>query len=264
MSIAKISNINFANISKILSNDIEGLDSYAHYKLNDDATNTTVTDDGTGANNGVCSVNTNVLSAIGKINSCFDFSGQRIEIDDLWDDIVGDTKGSFSVWIKPDSLDDKTVFSFADSSAGDYFWVLLHSSFNKNVEVANMAGDPSPWRFQPTTTEVTVGNWFHIVLVHNGIEPKLYINSIEQTLNYDVDNDKTVWLDVGAEYNNGRIGITNYAGSGNILPFDGKIDDFRYYKNVALNLTQIQRIYNLGNGTESELIGVDKFLGITK
>src|SRR3990167_8894081 len=68
-----------------------------HFKLNDDAANTTVTDSGTGANNGTSSVNTSDLSVAGKINDAFDFTpGEIVNISGIVSTIKDDTVGSIS------------------------------------------------------------------------------------------------------------------------------------------------------------------------
>ena len=49
------------------------------YKCNDNAGNTTVTDDGSGATNGTSSTNTSNWSVSGKINEAFDFTAASSE-----------------------------------------------------------------------------------------------------------------------------------------------------------------------------------------
>jgi len=267
MSIAKISGTAIASIGKFSSTRLEGLDSYAHYKLNDDAANTTVTDDGTGANDGVASVNTENLSVAGKINKAFDFNGidEYINLDALESDIHSDTTGSFSFWVDFDSVDStKCIFGLSSTSSTDeYFLIRMYGTANQEIAVSlYYLGNPI-FIARGSTSCTVVDGWYHIAVVQNGTELKIYVNGVAETITWDSQINKGSWINV-ANTNIGRIGYQKLGDSADANWFDGKIDDFRYYKNVALTESQIINIYNEGNGTESEIIGIDKILGITK
>lgn len=228
---------------------------YAHYKCNDDAASTTVTDDGTGANTGTSSTNTSNLSATGKVNEAFDFNGssEYINADSLQQDIETDSIGSLSFWVTTDSTGNRYIFSLSDTGGPDtdYFRCRLHSASQKfSVLGASSGGSQFHWRSD--TTLATDGTWYHIVVVQDGIALKVYINGSLETGTWDDSTDVGMWFGdmTAANIDNGRIGCSNDSGVGNYAFWDGKIDDFRYYQNVALSPSQVAQIYNAGSGTE--------------
>ena len=91
---------------------------YAHFKCNDDAASTVVTDDGSGSNNGVASVNTSILSATGKIGKAFEFNGtdEFVAMNAFGAAVKGDTAASVSIWAYSIDNDAGTVWSFENIS----------------------------------------------------------------------------------------------------------------------------------------------------
>jgi len=229
-------------------------DPYAHFKCNDDAANTTVTDDGTGSNDGIASTNTENLSVAGKINEAFDFNGttEAISVDALEQDIDTDTTGTIAFWFYIDDLSNwPLLFSLNDTDGDAIYW--LRATADGHILSTVDPGLSNKWSFTSTTTTLSTGIWYHLVLVQDGTEPKLYINNSEETLNFTTSTDKTAWFaTIGANTDNGRIGCSNYNNEGNNRLLDGKIDDFRYYQNQALSSVDISAIYNGGNGTEDQ------------
>jgi hypothetical protein len=222
---------------------------YTQFKLNDNAANTTVDDVGTGDNDGISSTNTSNLTAIGKINQAFDFvaaSSEYVSVDALEADIGADTKGTISVWVY---INDNTVgqyiFSLANST-GVALTALFYSA-STGFRASNLdSGGTINWRV--TSSSISSATWYHVVLTQDGVKPVLYVNGVENGT-FDTTADTTKWFSSNAS-DNGRIGCLNFNSGGNTLFMDGKIDDFRYYQNTALNATQIGYLYAAGVGTE--------------
>jgi len=226
---------------------------FAHFKMNDTASGFNVIDDGTGANDGTY-VNNNILSRYtdGLINTSLRFnqpSSNYINIDALEVDIDTDTSGSFSVWINSKIVNSDDVFiSFGDTSAELYYQMAISASDSKII--CAFVSSSTQWAIKSTTV-LNINTWYHIALIQDGVSPKLYINGVEET-NLIVSLDTTFWMADGAGLDNGRIGTLNQNNGGNIFFFDGKIDDVRYYQNTVLTSSDVQAIYNSGNGTEDQ------------
>ena len=263
MSIAKILGTSIANVSSLASVNLAGATEYAHYKCNDDAANTTVTDDGTGSNNGTASTNTNNLSATGKINDAFDFNGssEYIDIDALQQDIESDTTGTISAWIyiNTDAFN-SMIFSLGDTNSDTYF--MLRYLSNDNIQAILRAPDSTYWSIVTTSAPISKNTWHHIVIVQDAVEPKLYLDG-EDITEFSDTSSKTSWFSSISELDNGRLAVVveNFF-TGYYL--DGKLDDFRYYQNIALSLSQVKALYNNGNGREDAIPAVSKILGVTK
>jgi len=224
---------------------------YAHYKMNDDAANTTVTDTGTGSNNGTASANTSTFSTTGKINESLDFQqGQYIDVDALESDIGADTTGSFSFWINPDVSNYYTIFAFGDTDADTYIESSVSTNYGLIFAIKLTGSDIIYARTNNYT--ITQSTWNHVAVVQDGTELKIYINGALSTINWDAFSDKGGWFDDVAGVDNGRIGCRNYNNGGNANHFDGRIDDFRYYQSKPLTSAEVAAIYNSGNGTEAD------------
>ncbi len=214
---------------------------YAHYKCNDDAASTVVTDDGTGSNNGTASVNTSTLTTTGKINEAFNFSADNINVDNLLTDISGDTSGSMSVWVK-NAIGNYTILGAAIGISNRDLQFTIHADGTIGYLCRPIAGGAS------VHSVLTIdSDWNHIVLVHDGTAPKFYINGVLSTNNIITSTDLTVWFSSLALDN---MDIGQRTGGGD--QFSGDMDDFRYYQNKTLTSDEVLAIYNSGNGTEDD------------
>jgi len=227
---------------------------YAHYKCNDDAANTVVTDDGSGANNGVGNVNTSNYSVVGKINDAFEFNGidEYIDVDNLATDIASDTTGSFSLWLKIPNLVTQThVFCISDKSGNSRFLLLLKSGYIPRVALLD-ASNQKEWIIDggAITEENT---WYNIVLTHDGITPRMYLNADDVGV-FDDSSTPASYLSVLTGVDTGRLAATVFAGTGGgeSFFFIGTLDDFRYYKNITLTQQDVLNLYNGGLGTEDD------------
>ena len=224
--------------------------SYAQYKMNE-TSGTTVTDTGSGTNDGTASVDISNLTITGKINNAFDFNGssEYINIDLLQADIASDTSGSFSVWFNTDTLTSlQQIFGFASTTSQGEITASLNSSGNIIISVRDNSGTLQ-WR-HTSVASLSAGTWYHLVIVQNGTSPKVYVNNSDVT-NLTTTTDTTFWFNDITNIDNGRIGCFNINNGGNSTFFDGQIDDFRYYQNYALDTGEISTLYNSGNGTET-------------
>lgn len=231
---------------------------YAHYRCNDNAANTTVTDDGSGANNGVANVNTSNYSVAGKINQAFELNGSSefIAVDALEVDIDSDTTGSISVWVEPDDVSvNNTVFSLGDTDSDSFFFIQFDTNGKLNVGIFKTGS--YQWRHRSVAGSSANVN-IHVMVIQNGTSPKIYVNNVDVT-NLITSVDITVWFsDIEAAVDNGRIGSINWTGGGNVSFFDGEIDDFRYYQNKVLTETDRLAIFKDGDGTEGSAITVQE------
>ena len=232
-----------------------GMDSpLLHFKCNDNAGNTDVTDDGTGANDGTSSTNTSNLTDVGKINSCFHFdagSSEYINIDDFLADVNTETKGSFSFWVNPDITDAQKLISLGDQDNNNYLYIGIGGN---NMEVNVTVGGVAQLSATPPASSIPTSTWTHVAIVQNGTELKIYINGDDKTLTWYTETDKGAWINDagGAVLDTGRLACRNYGSLGNSQFFDGKVDDMRYYSDKALIQTEIDALYNSGDGTEDE------------
>ena len=221
-----------------------------HYKCNDDAANTTVTDDGSGADNGTSSANTSVLNATGKINDCFNLTFDRyVNIDTAQAAAASDTVGTIAMWIKPPGTGSGAVLSYGDTDEE----TLLRTYYNgvdDHFYVEFKLLGSRKWYCETTDGSVSPSVWTHVAVVQNGTAPVLYVNGVADTT-WIGEVDKTLWHAGLTNADNGRIGIENYDSRGEVNGFAGSVDDVRVYQ-TALSAADVLALYNGGAGTEGQ------------
>ena len=227
---------------------------YAHFKCNDDAANTTVTDDGTGSNNGVASVNTSVLSVPGKINDAFDFDASKsVNIDALQQDIETDTTGSITFWVRVGSFINEYIFTLNDTGGPDtnFGRIRFKSDGKLNVFITGSGTTVFSWL---SDAIFSIDTWYHIAVVQNGTAMVVYVNGAVHTGTWEDETDKGGWFDdmSAAAIDNGRLGCGNDSAGGDYAHLNGEIDDFRYYQNTDISDVDVLAIYNSGGGSEAQ------------
>ena len=228
-----------------------------HYRCNDNAANTTVTNNGTEAASAVSyasatTVNTSVITnASGKISRSFTFTSSSTHhirmatttVTSMSDDSVG----TFTWWAKFDGSTESNMLFFGETNnrllSRRLSSLIIDFNFNK--------GGAEQWVYQ--TSAVSSNAFVHIGLVQNGTTPIIYVNGLADTSgSFTVTTDKTAWFSgSGTVMDTGWIGRSAGAGQ---PPHNGDIDDFRYYS-TALSSLEIQSIYAEGNGNEA-IVGV--------
>ena len=221
-----------------------------HFKCNDDASDKVVTDDGSGGNNGTSSHDTDTFSATAKIGDGFDFeSGTEnwIDIDSSLAGIASDTAGTISFWFKPEAISSDLIIAFGDTDANTYLSIYY---FGTSVYASMYIANSEQWTVI-CEGDVANGTWAHVVLTHNGTEPKMYVDTVESHAHLGGSSPVSAsWFSAASGLDNGRIGCKSANSAGNVGFLDGILDDVRYYSS-ALNTTQIKALYNGGSGTES-------------
>jgi len=229
-------------------------DQKAHYRLNDDAANTTVEDSSGTSNTGTLEGgdNTSTLSQDpGKISKSFLFNGtdDRVNIDTLVGDVSSDTAGTIAAWLKPTAtLQLGQIFSFGDTDANEIVQFRMNADGKIRASVA-VAG-VNQWIAITDAAAVSAGTYTHVMVVHNGTTATIYIDNVAvaQTL---TGSTQTSWIAAATGIDNARIGSGNLDNLGDVSFIKAELDDVRYI-NRALTAVERTAIFNNGNGTEAQ------------
>jgi hypothetical protein len=231
-----------------------GVGLVAHWKMNDNAANTTVTDS-KGGNTGTSVRNTSLLSTttvssgMGGTHGALSFNGSSDEI------VAGNetsTRGTaaltVTVWVKVNAWQYSNTYKDAGvistRNGGLAGWQIVldggypstgHRYFSWGVQTVN------GW-FSPTSvTDYNTGQWYFLTATYDGAHVVLYVNGDQNSSKVAtgnlISNDAPVW-------------IGNYYDKTNRY-MNGSIDDIRIYNRV-LTSTEILELYNSGSGTEEE------------
>lgn len=212
----------------------------AHWKLNDNAANTTVADATGNGNTGTASHNTDTLTTTGKLTSGLDFdtaSSRYVSVAHHADLSLTDG-GTICLWVK---------WSGTSDSSGGALPRLIAKSGSYYVRQSTSA-----LVFYPVSTATAVqtasgalvsGQWRHVAVVIAPEGHKIYVDGVDAT---SVAGDGTM-----PPSGTGTLVIGAYTSSAGF--FDGVLDDVRIYQR-PLTALEIAAIYNSGSGTEATIV----------
>ena len=191
----------------------------AHYPFNGNAN-----DESGNANHGAVNGATLTTDRFGNIDSAYSFDGNDI-ITIAHNDVLNcSDELSFSVWVKPNSLQNAMIFGKSNYATKTNYLLRTKSTGYLQFEYKDFANTNS--------LPLNIGDWNHIALVTQSDNSKqVYINGVlashtSATSPYGlVTNVLTIGARPGNEF------------------FNGSIDDLRIYKK-ALSASEITSLYN--------------------
>jgi uncharacterized repeat protein (TIGR02543 family) len=209
-----------------------------HWKMNDDATNTTVVDSSGNGNDGTAQQNTSVLHTDGKINGALTFDGTTDYVD-CGDIDIGTGPRTFAAWVKADSTSGVSTIIGKDTGGAttEAGW-LYQSSSTILWKLRNPAGSS----IRMFTTTLTTGGWHFLVATYDTTDMHVYFDGVLDDgplLGAVPDSvpDNSIPLQIGARGNG-------------TYKFNGTIDNIMIFDR-ALTIEEIELLYNEGNGTET-------------
>jgi phage protein D len=217
-------------------------DVYAHFKLNENAANTTVVDSSIYSHNGVASANTSTFSVEGKIGSGFNFTGSDyVKVNNHWD-LTGVDEASVAFWFKLNSTSQNNAFPRIVEKEGGTTrngWIVnWQSGTVPTMKFATWNGGVQQGANGSMDWDTT--NWHHYAGTYKQNDyVRVYIDGV-------LNKSETATATIGSNSNDLYLGAEDNTPS---FGFDGRLDDVRFYKR-QLKQTEISSIYNAGNGTE--------------
>jgi Concanavalin A-like lectin/glucanases superfamily len=198
--------------------------------------------DAKGFSNGTVGGATLTTDRFGNSNSAYSFSGSNF-IELTQQNYFFNTEYTYAAWVQatnlPTSGSANTILSV---SGGGQMLYIGNSSVTNNLPAwaqivytnENLPASPHP----SSTTNVTTGNWHHVVSTLSRTQIKIYLDGILiRTSNFSSTITPTYSTNprsaIGARDINGTYGQNFY----------GKIDDVQIY-NVVLTAGQVQSLFN--------------------
>ena len=210
----------------------------AHWKMNDNAGNTTVAEN-ISSNNGTAKQNTSTLHRSGKIDGAINFNGSSdlLTLSNGTNFPTGDR--TICAWVNVATTSGVHCIHDYGTRSADQDWAfnIRDNKLEASIYANAMYG---------VSTAITTGTWLHVAVTYsNAIKTSVfYINSTSETPVVCSTQPATLPSDLS------RIGSLIYQAEG-YYHFNGNIDDLRVY-NRALTSAEISAIYNDGDGTEDE------------
>jgi len=230
----------------------------AFYKCNDDAANTTVTNE-VGTDAMMVDANTEDQSIAGKIDKAFNFEDSSDYVN-LNQTFQATLRGSFSVslWAKPaDGVpsDHRIFVGSQDTTGADSLFNVSQYKNTGQLRVDYMS-EGNRGNIAQTNSAVwgngAVADWHHIVAVLDSTVggvggKKIYFDGEEVALDGTYDGS-TSGVTFGDFTTAKELYVARYNGSSN-YDYYGGIDALVIF-NKALTASEVSWLYNYGDGTE--------------
>lgn len=184
----------------------------------------------------------------------FGGSNQFINIDLVQVALAPTTVGTWSTWVKPvdaTPVANESLISFGDTDANTGISLFI-SNTGQLVALARDTG-VNQWVLQTDPAILSDNIWSHIAFVMDGIEAKLYLDSVFITQGFVIEADKTIFFNNLPGIDNGRIGNNNINNLGEVIHFNGNEDEVLFI-NRALTQPQVADIFNAGRPKDQRLI----------
>ena len=155
----------------------------------------------------------------------------------------GDNSGSISAWINPATFPGASnAILVSSDTASDTRFLELYVTNAGELKVAQRNGDTLSL-VTATTTTITTGSWWHVVLTSNGTAWALFVNGIPQSLSVVNANNGDWFADTLAR-DNFTIG-SFCAASCPLILFDGFIGRLLVHSST-LTPTEVTALYRAG------------------
>lgn len=224
------------------------------FKMNDSASNTSVTDDSPVASNGASQRNTSLISTTGQVNQGFDFNGTT--------DYLIATPRSFPNSVITACAWVKTLATAPSDNLGLRVYSIPRNNQSATEFGIGMRGSVASvfWNnsggFQMTlsgTTVINDGKWHFIVGTWDNTTMKLYVDSsiVESSISAEIHGLGSVLST--------RVGADHAATPGSF--WNGQIDNLMVFDRV-ISTSELSSLYRSGLGVES-LSSVDFSTGTT-
>jgi cysteine-rich repeat protein len=232
----------------------------AYWKLNDNASSSSVSDDflhnypGT-LRSGTAAANTSTATATGKLGNAFTFDGstssRNVHFGDVLDKTISDAF-SIEAFIKTGNQNEQCIYCKVDpdNDFKGHGLIVTSDGYLRLLMIGeNSQGDF--WYVTDENTTLDDDAWHHVAATYDGSQlrtgVKLYINGTE-TSSYTYTGTSGAVSSTLSNAASAMIGA--WTGSSNDSParlWDGEIDNVRIY-DASLDQGQIDILYNSGNG----------------
>lgn len=176
----------------------------------------------------------------------FDGTDDYVNIDDVLSQVLNNTTGTISSWVK---LDDATpsslqeIISFNDTSSQERIELAFEVTTGQFRGYCNTA-NTQRWWVLTDNAATTDNTWVSVVLTQNGSSVTLYVNGfvVPQSTSGSQPNPG-YWFSDSSLLDNVRIGCRNINNGGNTRFIDGNISNIKIYDR-ALTPNEVLHNYN--------------------
>jgi len=219
----------------------------AYYKLDSNATDST--------SNGFNGNIVNASYVTGKINQGVLFNSPTARIDIPDNNLLSFTSGggvdvpfSISFWLYINSFSSvgNWIINKRDSANNDEWQIVCVSG---KIAFQKFSSIPSNYLSARTVNNLALANWYHVVVTDDGRKTNagmnIYVNGLNQSVVREASGTYTGMIN---GTNAVRVGRPSWSLVTPDASHQGIIDEIGIWKNKALNILEINKLYNGGNG----------------
>ena len=215
-----------------------------HHTFDNDATDSSGNNYDGSLANGATIDTTGATNHIGDGKLSLDGSNDYADVSAHIANFQNLTEGTIAAWIYADTTGGyRAIFSASDNGDAD------------SIAFFGLSGDEIAWYLsengvvvsaETTSANITTGTWNHVAITVGATGNKIYVNGVEQTVNYSSGSaTSNQFFDDVTQQDAMYWGVSEY-GSSFTEHFDGLIDDGRVYDR-ALTTSDITELYGHGD-----------------
>lgn len=156
---------------------------------------------------------------------------------------------------------EEDLIAFGDTNANEVFRLGVDENLKITGDLID--GGTAQWAFTADNA-ISVGEFYNFKFIHNGTEPKIWLNGVSWPISFDTSTDKTKFMSDLGGVDNGHIGCNNYNSAGKANNWDGLIERVKIldknpsgHESVDARLWRQVAYYPLNEGTGTT--ATDKF-----
>lgn len=207
----------------------------AHWKLNETSGTTAADSSGNGRNGTY--TNGPTLNQSGQCKTSVRLDGTNDYVSLPTGVVNGLTNCTIAVWFNLDTVSNwARIFDFGSGTNVNMYLTPRNGS-NSKLRFAITTSGSSGEQMIDTTTTVSTGSWYHVVITLNGSVGTVYVNGVQVGQNTSMTRTPN---SLGATSQN-YFGRSQYSAD----PYlDGRLDDFRIYSR-AFSASDVNELYGL-------------------
>lgn len=174
---------------------------------------------------------------------------EYVDIDETLLDLAGTSQGTWSAWVKPADITPSRPEVFVSVSEQDLFgvdYIKMQITSAGKLSVTCFKQGTAQWTVETDNVAFQQDTWTHVAIVHNSVEPIIYVDGQAVNQSYIHQADLSVWI-ADLQLDHGSIGamVTTSV----VDQYEGRIDEVHLWS-TGLLPAEITAIYNSGSPSD--------------
>jgi hypothetical protein len=179
-------------------------------------------------------------------------TNQYLAVDTLAADLTSDTTGTISLFVKPDTIATSSTDCLVVIGNGSNSYVQV-SQYDGDIFVNTSVAGSNKYTLRTDDAVLSTSTFKHVMVTHDGVRPRIYIDNVEVASTFTVDVDRTAWL---ADFSANKFRIGQNPTAGGVNWFGGLVDELVVLRTAA---TSEQRTALYGEGVATDVSSLSPY-----